>query len=218
MIVTGIYKNKRNFDVYLEHEYAFTVSDEGLYRLKLARGKDFVPDSDTNLILQEDEAVRCKARTASIVSVSSKSEKVLRERLKSEAFSEQAIEKAICFAYEYALIDDRELAREIAVRENRKHRSKRQIAQKLYEKGISSEQRALTMEELEMDEQQNALYAAQKKYRLLRHKPKEEIVKKIRYTLGYQGFSYSAIQYAMRNMVEQIDAEESAGESEYEEI
>lgn len=212
MIITGIYKNKRNFDIYLDHEFAFKVSDEGLYRLKLSKGQEFIPDEKTNEILQEDELIRCKNRAMSILSMTVKSEKILQEKLKREEFSQEAIAGALEFAREYALVNDIELAKEIANKGDRQHRSKREIQQKLYQRGISKQDQEIILEDIEIDEKKNALKTAEKKYRLIGHKPKEEVVKKIMYTLSYRGFSYEAANYAISKIKEMIEEDDCEAE------
>lgn len=214
MIVTGIYKNKTNFDIYLDHELAFTLSDEGLYKLKLAKGKEFVPDAATNEILREDELNRCKNRAMNILSLTIKSEHTLKTKLREEGFTDEAIEHTLNFAREYSLVNDIELAKEIVNKEDRHHRSKRQIQQKLYHKGITKEDQQAVLEEIDIDEKENALKTAQKKYRIIKNKPQEEILKKIMYTLSYQGFSYDAANYAISKIKETIKEDDSEAEIE----
>ena len=218
MIITGIYKNKRNFDIYIDHEFAFKVSDEGLYKLKLSKGQEFAPDERANEILKADELIRCKNRAMSMLSVNLKSEKTLSQKLKAEEFSEEAIAETLIFAREYALVNDVELAREIANKGDRQHRSKREIQQKLYQRGISRQDQQAVLEDMDIDEKENALKTAEKKYKLIRHKPKEEIMKKIMYSLSYRGFSYGAANYAISKIKQMIQEDDCEAEIEDEEI
>lgn len=197
MIVTGIYKRKGKYEIYLDHERAFSLTDEGLYKLKLTQGMEFVPSESVNEILSEDEILRCKNRAMYIVSVTPKSKKILQSKLREEGFSENAVEQTMHFMQEYDFTDDVELAKSLVRSGLRKNSSTRQIKQKLYEKGISREDSSRVLDEMEIDEKENALEVAMKKYRSLRNKSKEEIIKKVRYALSYRAFSYDAMRYAV---------------------
>ncbi|MDO5096758.1 MAG: regulatory protein RecX [Peptostreptococcaceae bacterium] len=197
MIVTGIYKRKGKYEIYLDHEHAFSLTDEGLYKLKLTQGMEFVPSESVNAILSEDEILRCKNRAMYIVSVTPKSKKILQSKLREEGFSENAVEQTMQFMQEYDFTDDVELAKSLVRSGVRKNSSTRQIKQKLYEKGISREDSSRVLDEMEIDEKENALEVAMKKYRSLRNKTKEEIIKKVRYALSYRAFSYDAMRYAL---------------------
>lgn len=203
MIVTGIYKRKGKYEIYLDHEHAFSLTDEGLYKLKLTQGMEFVPSESVNAILSEDEILRCKNRAMYIVSVTPKSKKILQSKLREEGFSENAVEQTMYFMQEYDFTDDVELAKSLVRSGVRKNSSTRQIKQKLYEKGISQEDSSRVLDEMEIDEKENALEVAMKKYRSLKNKSKEEIIKKVRYALSYRAFSYDAMRYAV-NEIEKI--------------
>lgn len=217
MLVTGIYKNKRNYDIYLDKEFAFTVSEDGLYMLKLTKGKEFNPDARSNEILQEDEVNRSKNRAMSMLSVTQKSISYLQKQLEKEGFSQNAVEKTIEFLKDYSLVNDLELGESIVRKENRQNKSKRQIKQKLIQRGIEREDQEAIFEGIEIDEKENALETALKKYRTLRGKPGEEVIRKVGYTLSYRGFSYDSANYAMSKIKEIIKEEDEARE-DYEEI
>lgn len=217
MVVTGVYKRKTNYDIYLDNEFAFTLSEDGLYKLKLSKGKEFVPSEKVNQILQEDEVTRSKNRAMYMVSVTQKSIKYIEDKLKQEGFSEYAIEKTVEFLKEYSLVDDIGLAEAIVNKENRQHKSQRQIQQKLMQRGISKADQKSVMDEIEVDDNANALETALKKYKSVKNKPEDEIIKKIMYTLSYRGFSYSSANYAMSRIKEMIK-EEFEADNNYEEI
>lgn len=208
MLITGIYKRKGKYEVYIDHQYAFSVSEEGLYLLKLTTGQKFVPSDEVNRILKEDEVIRCKNRALWIVSSTSKSTKILRQKLKSENFSDLAIEKTLLFMREYSFVDDEELARSIIRSGERKNHSRLQTQRKLYEKGITKEIIETVMNDTEWDELSNALEIAKRKYRSIQGKEEKEIIKKIKYALSYRGFSYDAIQYASQGISRLIKEEE----------
>lgn len=212
MIVTGIYKRKGKFEIYLDHEYSFTVTDEGLYRLKLSQGMEFVPDENTNRILEEDEIIRCKNRALWMISSTPKSVKTIRNKLYEEDFSDYAIEKTVEFLKEYSFVDDEEFAKSLIRSAVRKNNSVSQIKQKLYQKGISKEEIESTIRSTRINEKEMALEVALKKYKSLYRKSEEEILRKIRYTLSYRSFSYDAVKYAMYEIEGMIKSERESEE------
>lgn len=208
MIVTRIHKNKSNFDIYLDDELAFTLSDYALLRLKLVKGMEFVPTEQVNEILVEDELIRCKNRGIAMVSLTQKSVKVLKKKLLDEGFSEETVDKTLDFMEDYSMTDDLELAKSLIRKGDRNHNSKRQIKQKLYEKGISKEDAQITLEEFNIDEKENALSVAIKKYKSLRNKSTDEILRKVEYALSYRGFSYDAAKYAKNEIKKLLEENE----------
>lgn len=212
MIVTGIYKRKKNYEIYLDNEFAFTLTDEGLYRAQLSVGMEFHPNETINEILAEDEVNRCKNRALWIISATPKSVNMIRKKLSSEGFSDQAIEKTLLFMEEYSFVDDEELARSIIRSGNSKKNSTRQIQQKLFEKGIDKENAESILSEFDLDEEGKAFEIALKKYLRVKGKTKEEQLKKIRYALSYKGFSYEAIRFAINKITEIINDTDEAEE------
>lgn len=212
MIVTKIMKNKANYDIYIDEEYSFTLTDEGLYRTKLKSGIEFIITEELNDILKEDEAKRCKNRALKIITTSAKSENKIKEKLIKEGYSEYAIQVALEFLGEYKFTNDERLANNIAQKSLRNNNSIRQMKQTLKNKGIKKEDIEKTLEDInEEDEIENAINIANKKYNTIKNKDRAEILRKIAYTLNYRGFSYRAIDKAIQDIKSKLE------EKEYEE-
>ncbi len=212
MIVTKIMKNKANYDIYIDEEYSFTLTDEGLYRTKLKSGIEFIITEELNDILKEDEAKRCKNRALKIITTSAKSENKIKEKLIKEGYSEYAIQMALEFLGEYKFTNDERLANNIAQKSLRNNNSIRQMKQTLKNKGIKKEDIEKTLEDInEEDEIENAINIANKKYNTIKNKDRAEILRKIAYTLNYRGFSYRAIDKAIQDIKSKLE------EKEYEE-
>lgn len=206
MIVTKIVKNKNNYDIYIDEEYSFTLTDEGLYRAKLKSNIEFVLTEQLNEILREDEIKRCKNRALKIITSSSKSENKVSEKLQREGYSEHAIEKALDFLREYKFTDDERLAKNIAKKSMRNSSSILKTKQDLKNKGIKKEDIEKAIEDIsEDDEIENAINIANKKYNSIKNKDKNEILRKIAYTLNYRGFSYRAVDKALQNIKSKLE-------------
>ncbi len=209
MIITKIVKNKLNYDIYIDEEYSFTLTDEGLYKAKLKSNTEFIITEALNDILKEDEAKRCKNRALKIITTSSKSENKIKEKLMREGYSEFAIEIALDFLREYKFTNDERLAKNLANQSLRKNSSILQTKQNLRNKGIKKEDIEKALEEVDEDDEiENAINIANKKYRTIKNKDRDEILKKIAYTLNYRGFSYRAVDKAIQNIKNKLNENE----------
>lgn len=209
MIITKIVKNKLNYDIYIDEEYSFTLTDEGLYKAKLKSNTEFIITEALNDILKEDEAKRCKNRALKIITTSSKSENKIKEKLMREGYSEFAIEIALDFLREYKFTNDERLAKNLANQSLRKNSSILQTKQNLRNKGIKKEDIEKALEEVDEDDEiENAINIANKKYRTIKNKDRDEILRKIAYTLNYRGFSYRAVDKAIQNIKNKLNENE----------
>ena len=209
MIITKIVKNKLNYDIYIDEEYSFTLTDEGLYKAKLKSNTEFIITEALNDILKEDEAKRCKNRALKIITTSSKSENKIKEKLMREGYSEFAIDIALDFLREYKFTNDERLAKNLANQSLRKNSSILQTKQNLRNKGIKKEDIKKALEEVDEDDEiENAINIANKKYRTIKNKDRDEILKKIAYTLNYRGFSYRAVDKAIQNIKNKLNENE----------
>lgn len=209
MVVTKIMKKKANYDIYIDEEYSFTLTDEGLYKSKLKSGTEFIITEELNGILKEDEAKRCKNRALKIITTSSKSENKIKEKLTREGYSEYAIEIALEFLRDYKFTNDEKLAKNLANQSIRKNSSILQTKQNLRNKGIKKEDIEKALEEIDEDDEiENAINVANKKYNTIKNKEKDEILRKIAYTLNYRGFSYRAVDKALQNIKDKLKENE----------
>lgn len=209
MVVTKIMKKKANYDIYIDEEYSFTLTDEGLYKSKLKNGTEFIITEELNGILKEDEAKRCKNRALKIITTSSKSENKIKEKLTREGYSEYAIEIALEFLRDYKFTNDEKLAKNLANQSIRKNSSILQTKQNLRNKGIKKEDIEKALEEIDEDDEiENAINVANKKYNTIKNKEKDEILRKIAYTLNYRGFSYRAVDKALQNIKDKLKENE----------
>lgn len=209
MVVTKIMKKKANYDIYIDEEYSFTLTDEGLYKSKLKSGTEFIITEELNGILKEDEAKRCKNRALKIITTSSKSENKIKEKLTREGYSEYAIDIALEFLRDYKFTNDEKLAKNLANQSIRKNSSILQTKQNLRNKGIKKEDIEKALEEIDEDDEiENAINVANKKYNTIKNKEKDEILRKIAYTLNYRGFSYRAVDKALQNIKDKLKENE----------
>ena len=206
MIVTDIrYHQNKKYEVYLNDEFAFE-----LYKSEIkACGIDKGQEMDLNLyekLIYEVVGKRAKKRAMHILEKQDKTEHQLREKLKESRYPKESIECAIAYMKEYHYIDD--LAYGIRYVEYRsKDKSKRQLMQELYQKGISLRIADEILQSLEIEETSAIEKLILKKCRnveALEEKQKQKIIG----SLMRKGFSYSEVEKVFRKLVE----EETIGE------
>lgn len=207
MRVTNIKKNKSNFDIYLDGELAFTLTDEGVYNLGIKINQDFIIDKEKNDIIKEDEFLQCKRKAFYIISRYSKTEKALTKKLESYDFSNSSIIKTIEYLKENEYINDSVMANELINNEIKKNKSINQMKQKLFERGINSAEINRYIANSDINEKKSAYNIALKKYKTISSKDKYEIINKIKMTLSYRRFSYESINFAVNKIREIIDSE-----------
>ncbi len=138
-VITKLERQKHKdtrVSVFVDNEYAFSLSDELIIEYKVAVGKD-VTLLPLKEMAEEDEFKRAMDCAFKHMSVSEKSEKQLREHLEKKEFSEKIIERTVLRLKELNYIDDLSYAR--AFVEHTSTSGKRAILYKLKTKGISEE-------------------------------------------------------------------------------
>lgn len=198
-IVTSVKKLKRNlYKVGFNEELMLNMSDETLASNNIKTGK-IIDKTAFDEMIRTDGIKRAKSRGLEILSRSSKSRHQVLSTLKREGFTEEAIEASLDFLKQYSFIDDKKLAKNIAVTKVPARKwSKRQLDSALRQKGIDKKDIEMAVENIDDDtELENAVYLAEKKYRSLSSKSEEEKKKKIIQSLSYKGFSYDTIKKAL---------------------
>ena len=98
-------KNKKRFNVYIEGQFAFGISENTLVKFALHKGqeldKDFIAD-----ILQTDKEDYAYQLAVRFLSHQLRSEKEVRAKLTEEEIEPEVVEKAVAKLKEVKLIDD----------------------------------------------------------------------------------------------------------------
>lgn len=207
-IITKIEEGKRNkerVNIYIDNDYAFSVSKEILYKedLKL---NDNVNIENLREIVKKDNYIKCKNSALRIVERSYKSERELKDKLLLKGYDKDSIEKTMAFLKEYNFLSDNNYTK-MYVKDKSKVQGKNKIKFELYRKGISEE---IIQEELssidEEDEKEVAYNLAFKKYNVIskRESDKYKLSQKLyRYILS-KGYSYDIATYAIKKVLDDI--------------
>ena len=205
-IITKIEEGKRNkerVNIYIDNEYAFSVSKEILYKENL-KVDDTVNIEDLREIVKKDNYIKCKNSALRIVERSYKSERELKDKLLLKGYDKDSIEKTIEFLKEYNFLSDNNYTK-MYVKDKSKFQGKNRIKFDLYRKGIDEE---IIQEELssidEEDEREVAYNLVLKKYNVIskRESDKYKLSQKLYRYIVSKGYSYDIASYAIKKVLE----------------
>lgn len=202
--VTKIEPQKRNpkrWSVFLEDKFAFGLDEEVLYKYGLKEGQK-LEQKKIERIIQSEIQKEAKELSLRFLSYRVRSEKEVRDKLKSKGFTKDITEKVIEDLRRVNLLDDYEFASAwIRDRLSNNPRGKALLKQELYKKGIKQEIIERTLKEYFADEARELALA--KKLlgkRIKRYENLEPNVAKRRMSdfLLRRGFSYDIIKQALK--------------------
>lgn len=195
-------KNKERANIYINEEYAFSISLELVYKenLKLNENVDI---ERLKTLAKEDNYIRCKNSAIRIVERSYKSEKEMEDKLLLKGYDERTIERTLDFLKEYNFLNDENYARSY-VKDKIKVEGKRKIKFTLIRKGIDDN---LIEDELSKvlseDLKEVALNLALKKYNTLkkRENDKYKLSQKLYRFLMSKGYDFDLISEVVKEVM-----------------
>lgn len=195
-------RNKERINVYIDDEFAFSLSAEIVYKENLAP-KQIIDIEKLTRLAREDEFMKCKNSALKIVERSYKTEKEIYNKLIAKEYSKESINRAIEFLREYNLINDENYVK-MYVKDKLKSQGKNKIKYNLKRKGIPDE---LINEELSKvdydDSKDGAIILARKKYNELqrRESDKYKLSQKLYRFLISKGYNYDLASDVMKEVV-----------------
>ena len=161
MIVTDITDmDKKRKRISIDGEYAFALYNQEVNRYRLEVGEE-IEASVYGEIHGELIPKRVKARTLYILKSSQKTEKQVRDKLLEGGYTERYAEIGIEYAKRFGYIDDLRYA-QYFVENSCRGRSRRDIEQRLYRRGIDRDVISSVLDELRPDTEDDtdAVWAA----------------------------------------------------------
>ena len=195
-------RNKERVNIYIDDEFAFSLSAEIVYKENLAPKQVIDVEKLTRLAI-EDEFMKCKSSALKIVERSYKTEKEIFNKLITKEYSKESINRTIEFLREYNLINDRNYVK-MYVKDKLKSQGKNKIKYNLKRKGISDE---LIIEELskidDEDSKNGAIILAQKKYNELKRRESDQykLSQKLYRFLISKGYNYDLASDVMKEVI-----------------
>lgn len=162
-------RNKERVNLFLDGEYAFSISAELVYKEHL-KVNDEIDYKEIKDLAEKESFSRCKESGLRIIEKNYKTEKEVRDKLKQKGYEENAIEYSIKFLKEYNFINDNYYAKAF-ISDKLSTMGSQKIKYNLIQKGISKE---IIEEELvninKENEKSTALDMAKKKVEIIRKK------------------------------------------------
>lgn len=203
-IITKIEVQKRNKDrsnIYIDNEYAFSLSNELVYKEGL-KTDEKINIEEIKVIAKEDNYLKCKNAALRIVEKSYKSEKELKDKLILKGYGNEEIEKSIKFLKEYNFISDDNYTK-MYVKDKSKVQGKKKIKYDLMKKGISENIIEEEISNIDRDEEREIAYnLAEKKYKTIgkREGDKFKLSQKLYRYLLSKGYDYDTVSYAVKKV------------------
>lgn len=195
-------RNKERVNLFLDHEYAFSLSAELVYKEGLKVNAEI--DSEKLKILAESESfIRCKESALRIIERSYKTEKEMRDKLRLKEYEDNSINKTIEFLKEYNFINDSNYAKAF-ISDKLSSAGSQKIKYALTQKGICKEIIDEELSKLNKDNEKNTAFnIAKKKFDILKKKENDnyKISGKLYRYLVSKGYGYDVINDVVKEVM-----------------
>ena len=201
-------RNKERVNIYLDEEYAFSISAELVYKENL-KVKDIVDTEKLKAVADKEAYIRCKNAALKIIERSYKTEKEVVEKLQMKGYEERHIEASIQFLKEYKFLND-DYYVEAFVRDKMNSKGSMRIKQDLIKKGISRdiiEEKLGTIDK--SSERDTAKDLAEKKLRVIKKSENDtyKINGKLYRFLISKGYTYDIVKEVVKEVMSIDDFE-----------
>lgn len=188
-------KRAERRSIFINGEFALGVSEETYVRYALYKGRVLTPEL-LEEVRREDEIFQCKQTAMRFLERRMRSRQEVERKLVAKEYSPGAIEATLRFLADYGMIDDREFAR-VFVSDQllRRPVGKRRLGDELRRKGLPKEEIAETLKATigDADELANAMAAAEKKARTIRHDDPRKWERSMASFLAGRGFGWDVV-------------------------
>lgn len=201
-------RNKERVNIYIDEEYAFSISAELVYKENI-KVKDKINVESLRKLAEEDNYIKCKNSALRVIERTYKSEKELVDKLSLKGYDDHIIKRTINFLREYNLLNDSNYAK-MYVKDRSKSQGKKKIKYTLIQKGIDENIIEEELEKLDNDEIREVVHEmALKKYRILSKRESDDYKlsqKLYRFLMG-KGYEYDLIKDVVKSIVKSGDLE-----------
>jgi regulatory protein len=195
-------RNKERVNLFLDDEYAFSLSVELVYKEGL-KTKDEIDSEKLKVLAERESLIRCKDSALRIVEKSCKTEKEMRDKLILKGYEENSINKSIEFLKEYNFINDSNYTKAF-ISDKLKSQGSQKIKYTLIQKGISKDCIDEELSNLNKENEKNvALNIAKKKLNIIKKKENDNYkisAKLYRYLLS-KGYGYDVTNEVVKEIM-----------------
>lgn len=201
-------RNKERVNIYIDEEYAFSISAELIYKENI-KVKDKIDVDSLKKLADEDNYIKCKNTALKTIERTYKSEKELAQKLALKGYDDHIINRTISFMKEYNLLNDNNYAT-MYVKDKSRNIGKKKIKYSLLQKGIDEEIIESELEKINNDEVKAIVYEmALKKYKVFskRENDNYKLTQKLYRFLMGKGYDYDLIKDVVKSIVKSEDFE-----------
>lgn len=201
-------RNKERVNIYIDEEYAFSISAELIYKENI-KVKDKIDVDSLKKLADEDNYIKCKNTALKTIERTYKSEKELAQKLSLKGYDDHIINRTINFMKEYNLLNDNNYAT-MYVKDKSRNIGKKKIKYSLLQKGIDEEIIESELEKINNDEVKAIVYEmALKKYKVFskRENDNYKLTQKLYRFLMGKGYDYDLIKDVVKSIVKSEDFE-----------
>lgn len=188
--------------VFLDEEYAFSVTLEELLEYRIAVGM-CLSEEQIAAMVEAVEVRRAKMYLVQLLGYRARSESELRSRLQQKQFSESSIDKAVESLRRMGLINDQEFAQAwVRNRLTTGKAGRLRLAQELRARGVDRQVAEGALAEMSEEKELSfALEVGQRRYERLRDEEPEAQRRKLASFLQRRGFSYETVSRVLNRIL-----------------
>jgi regulatory protein len=209
MMITSVKRNKKNKDrlsVFVDDEFAFSISEDDYLSLNLYE-KSEIAEETIEYIKNTVNFNEAKARAVRYLSLQIRTEKEVRDKLESEGYNRECISRVIDELKAIGYINNELYAQKYVYdRSKLSPMSKRMMKLKLMSKGIPEETADEVLADWKAEDTDVARNLVRKKFGKYDLKD-EKIIKKAYRFLAHRGFNRDTIREVLREFDAEPDGE-----------
>ena len=162
-------RNKERVNLFLDGEYAFSISAELVYKEGLKVNSE-INEEKIKSIAESENYIKCKESALRMIERNFKTEKEVKDKLKLKGYDDDSIENSIRFLKEYNFVNDGAYTKAF-INDKLKTMGSQKIKYSLIQKGIAKEVIEEELSDLDKENEKSvALNIAKKKLSAIKNK------------------------------------------------
>lgn len=166
-------RNKERVNLFLDGEYAFSISAELVYKEGLKVNSE-INEEKIKSIAESENYIKCKESALRMIERNFKTEKEVKDKLKLKGYDDDSIENSVRFLKEYNFVNDRAYTKAF-INDKLKTMGSQKIKYSLIQKGIAKEVIEEELSDLNKENEKSvALNIAKKKLSAIKNKENDK--------------------------------------------
>ncbi|MCR5430461.1 MAG: recombination regulator RecX [Eubacterium sp.] len=199
MLITKLEPFGSRVKIYINNDFAFVLYKGEINKYGLKEGQE-IP-SNTYSVIMNKLFDRGKERALYMLDKSYKTKRYIMDKLKAGLYPESIIDKVVVFLEEINLINDLRYA-EMYIDYKRASKSKKQIVQDLYVKGVDKKLIDQAFEESDFSDKESLTKYIEKRKNKYDLSDRKDIQKFYSYLVS-KGYSYGDVKEALKDYIDE---------------